>query len=112
MGAVVRFTLSNAIAARSDSLLPLGTLLVNVLGAFLIGLLIVLLGERLPVSEGWRVFFIAGLLGSLTTFSTFSLELVQLLHGGPWQLALGYILLSVLLCVALVYAGMAVGRIF
>ncbi len=111
LGALCRFSISSYIAARSDSLLPPGTFVVNLLGAFLIGLLIVLLEERFAVAQPWRAFFIAGLLGSLTTFSTFSLELVQLAHAGHWLYALGYVLLSVALCFALVMAGIAAARL-
>jgi len=111
VGALCRFVLSNAIASRSTAVLPLGTLAVNLIGAFLIGLLIVVVSEKLVVAAHWRVFLIAGLLGSLTTFSTFSLELVEMINAGQWIAAASYILASVVLCVVLVFAGMSVARL-
>ena len=109
-GALCRFAISNAIASRESTVLPLGTLVVNLIGAFFIGFLIVVISEKLAVSTHWRVFLIAGLLGSLTTFSTFSLELVEMLSAGQWLTAMTYILLSVVLCIILVIAGMSLAR--
>lgn len=111
LGALCRFVISNAMAARSTSVLPLGTLTVNLAGAFFIGFLIVLVSERFEVAAHWRVFLVSGLLGSLTTFSTFSLELVEMIHTGQWVAAGSYILLSVVLCILLVMAGMYVARL-
>jgi len=111
LGALCRFVISNAMAARSTTVLPLGTLTVNFAGAFFIGVLIVLVSERFEVAAHWRVFLISGLLGSLTTFSTFSLELVEMIHAGHWVPAVTYILLSVVFCIFLVMAGMYVARI-
>lgn len=111
VGALCRFVISNTIASRSTAVLPLGTLTVNLVGAFLIGFLIVIVTEKLELATHWRVFTIAGLLGSLTTFSTFSLELVEMISSGQWHAAMSYILISVVLCVVLVFAGMSVARL-
>ncbi len=66
---------------------PYGTLLINVLGSFAIGLVMVLLTTRLAVSDVWRLLIVTGLLGGFTTFSTFSYETYGLLVTGSWLAA-------------------------
>ncbi len=83
---------------------PVATFGVNLLGAFAIGVLFVLL-ERQMVPEFARYLLVVGLLGGFTTFSTFSLELMHLASRGAWGHALGYALLSVLSCLLGAVAG-------
>ena len=94
--------------------LPLGTLFVNWLGAFAIGLLVEFFaltfsGHRL-LGDGLRYFFIVGLLGGFTTFSAFSLESYLLLMKGDYITAMVYILLSVFGTIALVMLGTLLAR--
>lgn len=89
---------------------PLGTLLVNATGAFFIGLLFALLVERELLPDFWRALLMVGFLGALTTFSAFSLELLQMLQRGEWLAAVAYSTASVILCLALTYAGVELGR--
>lgn len=79
---------------------PLGTLIVNVSGSFLIGIAYVLIVERAMLGPEWRLMLMTGLFGALTTFSTFSLDSLLLWHNGQPLTALGYILLSLALCLA------------
>ena len=106
VGAVGRYGLS-LLPCRSA--FPLLTLLTNLIGAVLIGFVAGLAGrERL--SSGWTLFWKTGVCGGFTTFSTFSLESVTLLHRGRTGLALAYMALSAGLCLAGVLAGQWLSR--
>lgn len=105
-GAVARYLLANWVHALWEGKLPLGTLLVNMIGSFAIGIVYVLLVERQMIHPDWRGVLMVGFLGAFTTFSTFSLETISLLEAGHAVHALGYMLGSALLCVLL--AGLAV----
>ncbi len=110
LGAVLRFLLSSGVAALLGRGFPYGTLLVNVIGSGAIGMLYVLLIERLLASPGWRAFLVVGLLGALTTFSTFSLETLQLLEAGLAGRAALNVALNVALCLAACWIGLVVMR--
>ena len=112
LGAVLRYLISLWTMARFDVGFWLGTLLVNAIGALLIGVLFVLISEKAVVAAHWRPLLVVGLLGSLTTFSTFSLELVTMLQQGAIGPAIAYILASVLICVTLTWAGIELARLF
>ena len=111
VGAIARYLLSVWTLQRFDSAFPIGTLLVNAIGALLIGVLFVLISEKAILAAHWRPLLVVGLLGSLTTFSTFSLELVSYLQQGAWSIAVAYILASVIICVALTWVGISLGRL-
>jgi len=104
-GAMLRYGVSNGIYALLGRGFPYGTLVVNVLGSLLMGLLYVLLVERLSDAAEWRAFLLIGLLGAFTTFSTFSIETVMLFENGEPLRALLNMLLSVTLCVMATWAG-------
>lgn len=84
---------------------PVGTLAVNVLGSFLIGVCYVLIVEKGLLGPEWRLVLMTGFLGAFTTFSAFSLEAVQLWQYGHGLTALGYVISSLLSCV--LAAGLA-----
>ncbi len=110
LGAVSRYWLMLWAAALTGSRFPWGTALVNVLGSLVIGLLYVLISERMLLSEQWRGLLVVGYLGAFTTFSTFSLDTLLLLQEGRWLPALGYVTGSVLLCLAGAWLGMLLMR--
>ena len=110
-GSVLRFWLSTVIQTRFAANFPLGTLSVNAIGALLIGLLLVIIQQRFQGNEILRGLIIIGFLGGFTTFSTFSLETLQLLHSGFWHKALLNIVSSILVCLLAAWVGMAVGRL-
>jgi fluoride exporter len=101
LGSVIRYVLNLALARWSVAF-PWSILVANVVGSFLIGLLAGLQKDRASVQ--W-LFLATGMLGGFTTFSTFSLDTLQLLQTDRWPLALAYTLGSVLLGVAAAFIG-------
>lgn len=89
---------------------PYGTLAVNLLGSLVMGFLWVLLLHRFEVSEAIRQGLLVGFLGSFTTFSSFSLDVLHLTLGDEILKAILYILLSVLLCILGAWAGLLAAR--
>lgn len=110
-GAVSRFWLSSWLNHNADKI-PYGTLACNALGSFLMGVLFVLIMEKSKLSPDFRPLLMVGFMGAFTTFSTFSLETVALLHEGHVMSAAIYILLSVFLCLIALYGGLWFTRLF
>lgn len=110
LGSVLRFWAARLTHALVATTFPLGTLLVNVIGSVLIGLLYVWLVERTGSRAELRAFLIVGVLGGFTTFSSFSLETVNLVAQSDWMRAVTNVLASVVLCLGGCLAGMAIGR--
>jgi len=104
IGGVFRYTLAQFIQTRAHTNFPFGTLGVNLLGCFAIGLLLAL-SERAAVSTEWRLFFATGMCGGFTTFSAFSAETFGLLRNGQLWYASGYIIASVALGVLATFIG-------
>ncbi len=109
VGAVLRFLLSSLPSRYLDSTFPYGTLLVNLLGAFLIGVLWQS-AEKAVLPEELRPLLITGLLGALTTFSTFALENMRLIEDGKVEMALIYLFVSNSLGILLAWLGAALIR--
>ena len=110
-GALARHWLSGLVHSGAGSHFPYGTLAVNLLGSFGIGVLYVLILERGSIHPDWRSVAMVGFLGAFTTFSTFSLETIALLENGQPGTALSYVLLSVGVCVAAVWLSMSLTRL-
>ncbi|MFO7593934.1 MAG: fluoride efflux transporter CrcB [Pseudomonadota bacterium] len=110
LGALLRFWGSNWVYSLLGKGFPYGTLAVNVAGSLAMGVCYIWLVERTTLAPEWRALVMVGFLGAFTTFSTFSIETVNLLEGGAFYKALLNILMSVTLCVAAAWLGMAVGR--
>lgn len=110
VGALLRFMMSNSVYKLLGRDFPYGTLAVNVLGSLLIGVLFVLLIEKLVVSTVWQAGLMVGLVGAFTTFSTFSLETMTLLEDGALVKAGLNVMLSVLLCLVATWLGINLGR--
>jgi CrcB protein len=110
LGSVARYWLS-FLALPVSATLPLGTILINVAGSFAIGLFgaLTVSHGRYPVSETARLFFMAGLCGGFTTFSSFSLQTLDLLRGGAPLRAAINVAASVSFCLLAVAAGHALG---
>jgi len=110
IGALLRFWTSTAVYARLGTAFPYGTLLVNVIGSLLMGFLYIWLLERVAQGPALRAFLLVGLLGAFTTFSTFSLETLNLVETGQVARALLNILASVTLCIGAAGLGVLAAR--
>ncbi len=99
-GAVARYLVAAWFHKLWEGNFPVGTLLVNFVGSFAIGVVFVLIVEKQLIHQDWRGVLMVGFLGAFTTFSTFSLEAINLLESGHMVHALGYMLISVAVCVA------------
>ena len=84
IGANLRYALSIWAAQQWGTTFPYGTMIINVLGSFLIGFILALAATRISLSVPWRLLLVTGLLGGFTTFSTFSYETYSLLVEGSW----------------------------
>lgn len=115
IGAGLRYLVNAAFAGpailRGSLVFPWATLTVNVAGGFIMGFLVVFIGERLGGSIEWRTFLATGILGGFTTFSAFSLDMMNLMTDGGFSLRfLAYTLGSVVGAFAALIAGMALAR--
>ncbi|NTU76938.1 MAG: fluoride efflux transporter CrcB [Alphaproteobacteria bacterium] len=109
VGSVLRYVVS-LIPLRHESGFPLVTLGINVLGAFVLGLIMAAAGKSPSLDPRTLLFLKVGICGGFTTFSTFALEAQGLLSGGKLWAAVLYMLLSVVLCVGAVYGAGALVR--
>jgi len=109
-GALARWQVSRAVYGWLGREFPWGTLAVNVLGSLLMGILAVLLVERMAVGAEWRGGLLVGFLGAFTTFSTFALETVELAGEGLAPRALANAGVSVVACVLAALVGVQLAR--
>jgi fluoride exporter len=110
LGGISRYLLSVLIQNRVLSAFPFGTLGVNILGCFLIGIVFGL-SDRGNMSQEWRLFLATGFIGGFTTFSAFSNETVGLLRDGQFWYAGAYVLSSVVLGLAATFIGLMIIKI-
>jgi len=109
LGTLARFWLANAMLALTGPKFPWGTLLINVLGSFVISFfsLLTTASNRWPLPYEARLFVMVGLCGGFTTFSSFSLQTVELIRLGQTGRACAYAAASVILCVLACGLGMS-----
>ena len=108
LGSMARYWFTGVAARLFGETFPWGTLLINILGSFVIGFLVALTSPevgRYLVDPNIRIFVTVGLCGGFTTFSAFSLQAMVLMQEGEWLHASGYILGSVALCLLFVWLG-------
>ena len=110
LGAILRFVSSSFFNLFFPNL-PIGTFFVNVLGSFIIGLLINALEMRSSSEIFIKYFLIIGVLGSYTTFSSFSYEVIELYNNKKLLLSIIYILASVFSCIVAAYAGYSINKV-
>lgn len=112
LGSVARYLTGLATLRLLGPGYPWGTLSVNAVGGLLIGMFAELIARRFDGSPELRLFIVTGVLGGFTTFSAFSLEVTTMAERGDYLTALGYVLASVVISVAAVFAGLALMRSF
>ncbi len=106
IGGVLRYLLSVVIQAKTMSVFPWGTLLVNLSGCFFIGLLVGI-ANKAGLSTEWKLFLATGILGGFTTFSAFSLETIHLFRHAHYLTAFTYIIASIVVGLLAVITGLA-----
>ena len=110
LGAGARYIVYQQVMRLWSGPFPWATLIVNVVGSLLIGVLVALLLGRLPDMTGLRVFLITGILGGFTTFSAFSLDVVELIERGEIAHAMLYLISSVVLSIVACWLGLVTMR--
>jgi len=109
-GAISRYYVSKGSVLLLGNKIPYGTLVVNVAGSFLLGLIFTLSIEKFAVSENMRFLMAVGFLGAFTTFSTFSVEALYLVEDGAYLAAFYYIAGNLILSLAAAFAGIYIAR--
>lgn len=112
VGGAMRHGVNVAVVRLGWTAFPAGTLAVNVIGSFLMGVLAEYFALKAHLPQHWRLFLTTGILGGFTTFSAFSFEAVLLYERGRPALAAAYVLASVILSVAALFAGLFTVRSF
>lgn len=110
LGAIARYLINISPLKNLVPGFPFPSLLINVLGSFLIGILVVVFTERYGVAENVQLAFVVGFLGAFTTFSTFEFETWGLIDEGRYLRAITYVALSVVTGFAAVVAGISLGK--
>lgn len=110
IGSVARYLVGLGATRLAGPNFPFGTLTVNIAGAFAIGFLVEMIARRFDASAEMRVFIVTGILGGFTTWSSFTLDTMVLFERGEIGLSALYLLASLLVSFAAVFAGLAMGR--
>ncbi len=109
-GTILRYSLSGVVAERYGETFPFGTLLVNLVGCFLAGLLFYLMQEKFPPHETLRTILMVGLLGGFTTFSAYGLQTFALLRDGRFAFAALNLIISNACGLLMVWAGYGLAK--
>ena len=112
IGAVARYWMQGIVYRYVNTAFPYGTVAVNVLGCFIIGLLMFGMEDRFMVNPSLRIFLTIGILGGFTTFSSFSFETIALLRDGELLFGMLNVLVSVVVCLSATYIGVIIGKMF
>lgn len=110
LGGGLRYVMSGALTVWLGPGFPYGTLAVNILGSFLIGLIQEVGTTSLLIPDTTRLFLTVGIMGGLTTYSTFSYETVRLIESGSWHHAWINVVVTTTICLTVCVLGIAVGR--
>lgn len=110
LGANMRYVLSRLAAREFGAVFPYGTLAINIVGSFIVGLFVVWTTERVLVDPRWRLLVVVGFCGSFTTFSSYAFETMSFFEHGQWGLMVINIVSNNLLCLVGALGGMALAR--
>lgn len=110
LGANLRYVLSRLAAKEFGLAFPYGTLIINVLGSFIVGLFVIWTTERVLLDPRWRLIIVVGFCGSFTTFSSYAFESMAYLEQGQYGFMLVNVLSNNLLCLGAALGGMALAR--
>lgn len=111
LGSAARYWLQGFVYSETGTSFPYGTLAVNILGSFLIGLLMSSMEERFLIHPTTRIFLTIGILGGFTTFSSFSFETISLLRDGESLYALANALGTLFVCLSCTWLGVQLGKL-
>ena len=112
LGSAARYLVSTWAAARFGAAFPYGTLIVNIVGCFIIGAFVTMTTERLIISPYWRLFVTVGIVGGFTTFSSFSYETMHLLQETDVLRAFYNVGLNVIVGFSATWLGIGLARLF
>ncbi len=110
LGANLRYFLSRLAAREFGLMFPYGTLVINVLGSFIVGFFVIWTTERVLIDPRWRLLVVVGFCGSFTTFSSYAFESISYFEQGQWGLMAANILGNNLLCLGGALAGIGLAR--
>jgi CrcB protein len=110
IGANLRYLLSRLAVKEFGPVFPYGTLVINILGSFIVGFFVIWTTERVLLDPRWRLLVAVGFCGSFTTFSSYAFESMAFFEQGQWTLMLANIFGNNLLCLGGALAGMALAR--
>ena len=109
-GANARWIISRYLAKVIGPVFPYGTLVINVVGSFIVGFFMVWATERVLLDPRWRLLVVVGFCGALTTFSSFAFETMAYFEHGQWALMLTNFVSNNVLCLAAAIGGIALAR--
>ena len=110
LGANLRYVLSRYAAKVMGPVFPYGTLIINIVGSFIVGWFVIWTTERVLVDPRWRLLVVVGFCGGFTTFSSYAFETMSYFEQGQWALMAANFLANNLLCLLAALAGMALAR--
>jgi CrcB protein len=111
VGANLRYILSRYAAKVLGPVFPYGTLMINIVGSFIVGWFMIWTTERVLVDPRWRLLIVVGFCGGFTTFSSYAFESMAYFEQGQWALMASNVVANNVLCLLAAVAGMAVARV-
>ena len=103
LGSIARYGISEVVRNNFKTVFPVATLCSNILSCIILAITVGYFSERMAINPALRILIVAGFCGGFSTFSTFSYETVELMRSGNSAIAIANILISVTVCIALIY---------